>query len=567
MRYMISLLLLGIIITLLAVFRKGPEPADLVLRGGKIITVDKEFSVREALAVKKNKIIFVGSNVEAELYVYPITKVIDLQGSVVIPGIIDAHCHPFDLGSYGDEEEFSVHGTASYQQIVKRVAEKVKMLQPGEWIMGRGWDHNDWDVKEYPVHDELSSVSPENPVFLYRIDGNSALVNQRAMDIAGIDRNTPDPYGGKIIRKSNGEPTGMLINMANNIVKKHFPTVDKPDEWYRERYIKAAQISNSAGLTGWHDAGISPRDIEIYKSLVDRSELTVRVYAMLQNPREGNLEEYFRKHKVVNYGNNHFFTVRSVKVFFDGALGSRGAAFFEPYTDDPENRGIFEVPPEHVYEVASAALKTNMQVCTHAIGIRANSVLLDSYQKAFEERRVKDHRFRSEHAEVVRPEDVKRFSELGVIPSMQPTHCTSDMVFCEERIGAERSNYASSWRSFIDAGCIIPCGSDFPVESHKPLWGIYAAVTRRDHQGNPEGGWHPEQRMTREEALRGFTIWAAYAAFQEDVLGSLEKGKLADMVVLDKDILEIEPKEILNTNVLYTIVNGKIVYKRDRQEK
>jgi len=541
----------------------GPKKADLILRGGKVVTLNDDSFVLEAVAIRGNKILFVGSDADVEWYMHPKVRIIELEGKTVVPGMIDAHGHPFNLGKTEDEETFSVTGTTSWQEVVHRVAEKVKTMKPGEWLIGGGWYQDDWADNTLPVHNALSQVSPDNPVFLYRRGGNSAMVNRRAMDIAGIDRNTPDPYGGKIIRKSDGEPTGFLINMGNNLVKKHFPKPDKPKSWYRETYIKAARMCNEVGLTGWHDAGIEPEYIEAYKGLVDRNQLTVRVYAMLQNPREGDLAAYFRKYRILDYRGKHFLTVRSVKVFFDGALGSRGAAFFEPYEDDPGNVGIFEVPPEHVTEVARAALQTGMQVCAHAIGIRGNSMLLDAYEKAIREYPGLDHRFRSEHAEVVRPQDVKRFASLGVIPSIQPIHHTSDMEFLEDRIGPERmETCASPWRSFIDAGCILPCGSDFPIYSHNPLTGIHAAVTRQDADGFPEGGWQARQRMTREEALRGYTIWTARAAFQEDLIGSIEGGKLADLVVLDKDIMTIEPEEILTTKVIMTMVGGKIVYQR-----
>lgn len=538
-----------------------PPKADLVLVNGKIAVVDKAFSIHQALAIGGDRILYTGNNKGVEKFTQKNTRIIDLKGKLVVPGMVDSHGHPFNLGQSGDNDSFSVRGSKSYREVVERVAAKIETMKPGEWLIGGGWYQDDWEDSSLPVHDPISEVSPKNPVFLYRRGGNSCLVNQKALEIAGITRNTPDPYGGKIIRKPNGDPTGVLVNMGNNMVKKHFPKPDKPLSWYENGYLNAAKLCNRVGLTGWHDAGIDPIYIDAYKSLVDKKKLTVRVYAMLQNPREGDLEKYYRKYRTVNYGGEHFFTVRSVKVFFDGALGSRGAAFFSPYDDDPQNTGVFEIPPEHLLEVCRAALKTEMQVCPHAIGIRANSVYLDMMEKALQENPVKDHRFRSEHAEVVKPGDVKRFARLGVIPSMQPIHCTEDMVFIEHRIGKDRCRMsASPWRGFIDSGCIIPCGSDFAIYSHNPLTGFYAAITRQDPNGLPVEGWFPEQCMTREEALRGYTIWAAYASFQEEILGSLEKGKLADLVILDRDILTITPKKILSTKVLATMVGGNFVF-------
>jgi predicted amidohydrolase YtcJ len=318
------------------------------------------------------------------------------------------------------------------------------------------------------------------------------------------------------------------------------------------------------GLTSVHEAGIGPSAIETYKDLIDKGLLKMRIYAMLGEdeapPLEGDIAAYLSQHKIEEYG-NYFLSVRSIKLFFDGALGSRGAAFFEPYKDDPDNKGLLRITPEYIYEVAKAALQTGMQVNTHCIGIRGNRLCLDAYEKALEETPKKDHRFRIEHAQIVRPEDITKFASLGVLPSMQPTHCTSDMYFVEDRIGQKRAVGAYAWRSFIDAGLVIPCGSDFPVESNNPMLGIYAAITRQDPNGWPEGGWFPEQRMTIEEAIKGFTIWAAYAAFQENVLGSIEIGKLADFTILENDILEIPAEEILTTRPIYTIVGGKIRYR------
>jgi hypothetical protein len=435
-------------------------------------------------------------------------------------------------------------------------------VKPGEWIIGGRWDHNDWEDKKFPHHRELSKVSPENPVYLRRIDGNSGFVNQKAMEIAGITKDTPNPFGGVIHRDETGEATGVLINRAMNIVKKHIPEDTK--EQHRSKFLKAVESCLEQGLTGVHEAGVGPAEIAMYKDLIDKDQLPIRLYAMLGEQEKaqlsGDLAAYFSKHKIEQYG-NYFLSVRSIKLFFDGALGSRGAAFFKPYADDPENSGLLRITPEYITNVSRAALKAGMGVNTHCIGIRGNRLCLDAYEAALKETPTKDHRFRIEHAQIVRPEDVKKFAALGVVPAMQPTHCTSDMYFVEDRIGKERAAGAYAWRWFIDAGMVIPCGSDFPVESNNPLLGIYAAVTRQDKKGWPEGGWFPRQRMTIREAIKGFTIWAAYGAFQEKVLGSIEKGKLADFTILDKDILEIEPIEILNTTVLYTIVAGKIRYR------
>jgi len=439
-------------------------------------------------------------------------------------------------------------------------------MGPQAFSRSSSWDQNNWEEKTFPEHDALSEVSPDNPVFLRRVDGNSAFINQKALDIAGITSDTPDPFGGVIHRKSSGEPSGVLINKAMNLVKDKFPVETEAE--YSDKLLKAVESCLARGLTGWHEAGVSPWEIGIYKKLIDEDRLPMRAYVMLGEQEaallDGSVEEiaeYFKKQRIESYGDS-MLSVRSIKIFFDGALGSRGAAFFEPYADDPENSGLLRVTPEYITKISQAALRADMGVNTHCIGIRGNRLCLDAYEKAFQNFPKADHRFRIEHSQFVRDEDIAKFAVLGVIPAMQPTHCTSDMRMVPARVGMERAKGAYVWRSFLDANMVIPCGSDFPVESNNPMLGIYAAVTRQDVSGHPEGGWFPEQRMTIEEAIKGFTIWAAYGAFQEDVLGTIEVGKLADLTVLDKDILTVEPKEFLTTKAVYTIVGGKIRYRQ-----
>jgi len=550
------------IIGFLAIISCGrPTPADLVLRGGKVVTVDEGFSIHEAVAVRKDKIVFVGSNEDVEKYILPSTTVIDLKGQLVLPGLIDAHAHLHSLGT--ELTSLNITGTKSYQEIINSVAIRVQSTKPGEWIVGGRWDQNDWEDQAFPVHDPLSEVSPDNPVFLTRIDGNAAFANQKALELAGITKDTLDPVGGFIIRDESGKPTGVLVNRAMNLVSDKIPP--DSDEQFKQKFLKAVRSCLSVGLTSVHEAGIGPRHISLYKNLIDSNQLNMRVYAMLGEevdlPLDMDLVSYFKKHRIEEYG-HHFLSVRSIKLYFDGALGSRGAAFFAPYEDDPNNKGLLRITPEYITAISKAALEAGMGVNTHCIGIRGNRLCLEAYEKALLENPKPDHRFRIEHAQIIEPQDVEKFVSLGIIPAMQPTHCTSDMYFVEDRIGAERAKGAYAWRWFIDAGLVIPCGSDFPVESNNPLLGIYAAITRQDASGWPPGGWHPDQRMTIEEAIKGFTIWAAYSAFQEDVLGSIEVGKYADFTVLDKDILEIAPLDILTTNTVYTIVGGKIRYRK-----
>jgi len=585
---MMKTTVLKIVVTFLMVFvvscsAKKPEPiqgqveaeqkqeasavkekqADLVLTNGKIATVDENFSFKEAVAVVDNKIIFVGTSDQVKQYIGDKTKVIDLEGKLTLPGLIDAHAHMSSLGL--ELSYLNIHGAKSLQEIVEKVKQRVKEVKKGEWITGGRWNQADWKVKKFPVHDTLSAVSPDNPVYLRRIAGNSAFANKKAMEIAGITKKTPDPKGGTIIRKKNGEPTGVLINQAMNLVLKHIPK--DTDEQRRAKFKKATDACLQLGLTNIQEAGSNLEEIQMYKDLVDEGKLNIRMYVMLGDQEKpifeaDDLVAFFKEQKIEERG-DYFLSVKSIKLYFDGALGSRGAAFFEPYLDDSKNKGLFRIPVKYIEKVTKAALQAGMGVNTHAIGIRGNAACLDAYEAALKAYPTKDHRLRIEHAQVVRKEEVERFVSLGVIPAMQPTHATSDMVFAERRIGKERSKGAYAWRWFLDAGLIMPAGSDFPVESHNPLFGIYAAVTRKDVNGKPEGGWFPEHRMTMEEAIRGFTIWAAYGAFQEDVLGSIEVGKLADFTVLEKDILTIPHEELLTTKVAYTIIGGKIRFSRE----
>jgi predicted amidohydrolase YtcJ len=504
-------------------------------------------------------LIAVGTNEEIAKFIGPLTKTLELQGAMVLPGLIDSHAHLHSLGE--NLATLNISDVKSFNEVVAVVAARAKTSKPGDWIIGGRWDNTRWADNSFPVHDILSKVSPNNPVYLTRIDGNSALVNAKALELAGINKDRPNPQGGVIVRDDEGFPTGLLINSAMNLVKELFP--QEPLDKRIEKFRQAVTYCNQNGLTGIQEAGVGPQEIELYKNLIDSRDLNIRLYAMLGEQEvpvlDVDLESYFKKNRIDNYG-NHMLKVRSVKLFFDGALGSRGAAFFEPYADDPDNYGLLRVTPEYITKVSKAALAAGMGVNTHCIGIKGNRLCLDAYELALNDFPNTDHRFRIVHAQVVRQEEIDLFTKLEVIPAMMPTHCTSDMRFVEDRIGEERTKFAYAWRSFIDAGHPIPCGSDFPVESVNPLYGIYSAVTRQDHNGLPENGWHPEQRMTIQEAIKGFTIWPAYSAWQEDLLGSIEVGKLADITILDKDLLTIEPKEILKTKVLATIVGGQIKY-------
>ncbi|MBL7959197.1 amidohydrolase [bacterium] len=534
------------------------ENADLLLINGRIITVDDQNPAAEAVAIRDGRIIEIGKN-ETIRSKYVASRQEDLQGASVFPGFIDAHLHMNSLGRL--LLELDLTGTASFEAILKLVETKVKSSPKSEWIFGRGWDQNDWAVKEFPTAEKLNACSGNYYVMLKRVDGHAILVNQRVMDAAGITRNTPDPAGGFIIRDTRGNPTGVLVDNAASLVRKVMPISTREDDSLALELAMKSCLEY--GLTSVHDAGVDPQKIDLYKNMSKRGKLTARIYAMLDGSNQALIDEYFQKKRDTTLVDN-FLKIASVKLYADGALGSRGAALLEPYSDDAQNRGLAVTDQDRIQEITERALENGYQVCTHAIGDRGNRMTLDAYEKALLRTNMYglNKRLRIEHAQVVNEFDIPRFAKLGVIASVQPTHCTSDMYWAEARVGPKRILGAYAWQRFIKSGAILCNGSDAPVESNNPLWGFYAAITRQDQQGYPEGGWYPDQKMNVMEALKGFTINAAYASFDEELKGSIEKGKLADLVVLDKDITSIEPKEILKTSVILTIVGGKILYRK-----
>ena len=533
--------------------------STLVLLNGKIITVNKNFDIQEAVVCAGDKIIFTGSSEEAKTYIGENTKVIDLKGKVVLPGLSDAQGHMLQLGS--QLTYLDISHAKSFNEVVEIVRERVKNCEQGEWILGGRWDENNWKDTDFPSHELLSKVSPDNPVFLDRVDGYAALVNKKAMELSGITKETATPFGGNIIRDKKDQPTGVLINRAMNIVKNIIPV--ETDSSYKVKILRAVDNCLKVGLTSWQEIGASPYEITLFKDLIDEHKLKMRTVVFLGRKEDplikGDLEKYFSKYRMENYGDHHL-SVTGIQLHFDGSVGSRGAAMYEPYLDDPQNMGLLRMPPDYVLKVAEAGLKTNMIVNTSCIGTRGNHICLEKYEEALHNYEKGDYRFRITHAQILLPEDISKFAKLKVIPSMQPIHATSDKRFVEKRLGKKRMKGAYAWRSLIDSGSIIACGSDFPVESNNPFKGIYAAVTRQDEEGNPPDGWYPEQCMTIEEAIKGYTIWASYAVFQDNILGSIEIGKLADLTVIDRDLLTINSKDIPATNVIYTIVGGKIVY-------
>ncbi len=548
-----------LILALASVTGHAQEKADLVLRGGKIVTVNPRQPQAEAIAILGSRIARVGSAREIEALIGPGTRVIELNGRLVVPGFIESHGHLLGLGQ--SRLILDLRGTKSAEEVAEQVARKVREVRPGEWIIGRGWDQNNWPTREFPTHEELDRVAPHNPVYLTRVDGHAAWVNRRALELAGITRETADPPGGRVIRDAQGRPTGVLIDRAMNLVARHIPPRRREEN--KQALLLAIEECLRAGITSFHDAGASREAIELYKELLREGKLPLRLYVMISGRDEALLREYWQRGPEIGLGDSQL-TIRAIKLVADGALGSRGAALLEPYADEPGHTGLLLLSEEEISRIARQALAAGFQVNTHAIGDRANRVVLNAYERALREfPNVRDHRFRIEHAQILDEADIPRFARLGVIASMQAIHATSDMSWVPARIGEARAREgAYVWRKLLDSGARIANGSDAPVEPVNPLFGFYAAITRQDERGNPPGGWYPDQRMTREEALRSFTLDAAYAAFEEQLKGSLEPGKLADLVVLSRDIMTIPPSEILRTEVDITLVGGRIVYER-----
>ncbi len=527
---------------------------DLVVVNARIYTADAGKPRAEALAIAGGRVVFVGSRLEAQALAGPRTEVWDLAGATVIPGMVDAHAHLVSLGTA--LRTVDLVGTRSYDEVIARVAERAREVPPGSWIEGRGWDQNDWDETAMPTHERLSRAVPDHPVYLRRVDGHAALVNAAALRLAGITRESPDPAGGNIFRDPNGAPTGVLLeDNAMELVRREIPP-PSPRE-LEERILAAVRAANAYGLTGIHDAGVGADTIAVYRELARAGRFSIRNYVMISagDPtlptllREGPRLGLFQR-----------LWIRSIKITADGALGSRGAYLLDPYTDDPARRGLLLASRDSVRRVALAALAHGFQVNVHAIGDGANRAVLDAFEDALRERPVADHRFRIEHAQVLNPDDIPRFARLGVIPSMQGSHQTSDMYWAVARLGYARAIGAYAWRDLLDSGVIIPNGSDFPVESPDPLISFAAFVSRQDRDGWPPGGWFPTERTTREEALYSMTLWPAMAAFMEDGTGSLTPGKYADFVVLDRDIMQVPAADLYQTRVLRTVLGGTTVF-------
>ena len=535
--------------------RKAAIALELLIVNAHVITMDRAKPRAEAIAIQGDSIAWVGSSEEAKKLFPTTARIIDLHGAIVLPGIIDAHTHLMSLGE--SFLKLNLKGVATQEEVFELVRQKAASASPGEWILGWGWDEGKWS-SPYPTNKGLNEAAPNNPVYLVGLHTFASWANKNSLQLAGITKDTPDPDQGKILHyEKTGEPSGVLLNRAQQLVDKHIPPMTLTQ--VKHALQLAAQECVRNGLTSVHEAQVSRIMVQALRELVSEGRMPVRVYTMLDAADKALANEWLERGPEIDP--HHQLTIRAFKLFADGALGSRGAALLEPYSDAPQTKGVITTPEADVFQLTRSSLQRRFQVCTHAIGDRANRMVLDAYAKALTDvPQARDPRLRIEHAQVLAPEDVPRFSKLGVIASMQPTHATSDMAWAQARLGSQRIKGAYAWQSVLKTGAHLPLSSDFPGETMNPFYGIYAAITRQDPQGNPPGGWYPEQRLTLDEALRGYTIEGAYAEFEEKAKGSIEPGKLADLTVISEDITSLAPTQILNIRVLKTFVGGRVVY-------
>ncbi len=524
-----------------------------VLTNGRIYTLDGVNTVADTLVVREGRIAFAGRR--GEVNVPEREETLDLGGRAVLPGLVDAHGHLMYLAR--GRLALNAGGMTSEEAIARIVSEQAARMRAGEWIGGRGWDQNLWPGRRFPGKAALDVAAPRNPVALVRIDGHATWANSAALHEAGITRDTPDPTGGIVVKDARGEPTGLLIDTAQRLVQRAEPPPSEArfDAAVREAIAECLAV----GLTGIHEMGATLLAYASYRRLIERGQFSFRNYAAVAG-RSEETWDYYRDRGPEVMGDGQVI-VRAFKLLSDGALGSRGAALHSPYCDDPDNRGLLLIPAEELARLTLEAIDRGFQVCVHAIGDRANTLTLDTFEQALAARPAgaRAARLRVEHAQILAEADIPRFRALGVLPSMQATHCTSDMGWAVERLGPERLGGAYAWRSLLGTGVIIAGGSDFPVESPNPFHGIYASVARRPLTGE-DRGWQPEQRMTREEAVRSFTTWNAYASHQEADLGALTPGKRADLIVCSDDVFSGAEERIKDIHPLVTMVGGKIVH-------
>jgi predicted amidohydrolase YtcJ len=550
-------------------YQPQPAPADLVLTNGKIVTVEAASPQAQAIAVRGGRIVAVGGAGALKPHIGHATQVIDLQGKLVVPGFIEGHGHFTGVGVA--RLNLNLMTVKSWDDVIAMVAEAVKTAKPGQWIQGRGWHQEKWtkkpepNVEGFPTHHGLSAVSPNNPVYLTHASGHASFANAKAMELSKVTRDTSSPEGGEILKDAKGEPIGVFRETASRLIRTGTgePRRTAEEEAARARKVLelASQEALSKGVTSFQDAGSSLATVDLMKQMVDEGKIGVRLWIMLRQPNQV-LAPNLAKYRMVDYGNGHL-TVRAIKHSIDGALGSRGAWLLEPYSDKPDSSGLNTTPPDTIRDTAKLAIEHGYQLCVHAIGDRANRETLDIFEEAFTANPArKDLRWRVEHAQHLHPADIPRFGKLGVIASMQGVHCTSDAPYVPARLGDRRSEEgAYVWQKLMKSGAVVSNGTDAPVEDVNPIASYYSTVSRKLPDGSV---FYPAQRMTRAEALKSYTLNAAFAAFEESSKGSLKVGKYADMVVLSQDILTIPEAEIPKTDVLYTIVGGKIRYEKGK---
>jgi predicted amidohydrolase YtcJ len=539
------------------------EPADLIFVNGNVYTANEKQPHAQAIAIKADRIVFVGSNSEVDKFKGTQTRIIDLHGATALPGMTDAHHHLEGVGFR--EMTLNLEGVTNLQDFLAKVKAKVDQAKPGEWVTGRGWIETFWQPPVFPTRWDLDKVSPNNPVILQRADGHGTVVNSAALKIGGITKDTPAPFGGEISKAKNGEPNGMLLDAAQGLVERHVPPTSPADA--ERAVVLGVQRDIALGWTQIQNPGGSYEGVAIYRKLYSEGKIKLRIYKVLSAPgREA--ERLLAEGPIIGaYGNR--LTVRALKFYADGSLGSRSAALLEPYSDAPDTSGFLTVKEEDLLPVLEEALRKGIQCETHAIGDRGNRFILDEYEKAMkavppDQRKIADPRWRVEHSQIVNPLDIPRFKQLGIIPSMQASHAIGDLHFAPARLGIKRLEGAYAWNSFVKSGVIVPGGSDAPVERGEPMIEFYAAVARKDIKGFSGPGWHPEEALPREQALKMLTIWPAYAAFEENLRGTIEVGKLADLTVLSADIMKIPEMDILKTHCLMTVIGGEVVYQAAR---
>lgn len=537
------------------------ETADLLLYNGNIYTVDEHQPHATAVVVKGDRIIFVGSDADAGKWRSEKTRVIDLGGKTVLPGLTDSHCHIFGIGQR--ELRLDLEGATSKEKFVALVKWRVGQTPRDKWINDRGWIETFWKPPQFPTRQDLDAIAPDNPVFLTRADGHASIANSLALKIAKVDKSTPDPFGGQILKDKNGEPTGMLLDKAQELVSEKIP--GETDEDRLQALLVGLEREAKLGWCEIQNAGSDARDRGLLRRAFGTGKAKIRVYNAVYGPG-AEADKFLEEGATIGAYENHF-TERTLKVIFDGALGSRGAALLKPYSDAPGTSGYLTTKPEELRPMLKKAIGKGIQVETHAIGDRANRLILDLYEEAIPPNKrpatagaISGVRWRVEHAQNLDPADLPRFAKLGVIPSMQPSHAISDLFFAPARLGQDRLKNAYPWSSLIRSGTVIAAGSDAPVERGEPMTEFYAAVTRKSIKGETGEGWHPEEAVTRRQALEMLTLWPAYAAFDEKDKGTIFPGKLADFTVLSADIMKIPEPEILHTRCVMTIVGGEIVY-------